>query len=223
MAALALLFFVLIIRTWNLQDTNGAAFAQQSAYNSLDVTTLLAPRGIITDVNGIIVAENVESEDGMRRNYPASSPGQIIGYVSYPKKDAKGIYYEIRTKQVLPVLKRSMICFLPEERSIAHRDGMRLAEFVPRAPSSRPKKDEHSGSLLTPTWSGSSHARCEIRRVATALSPAPALLWMSGAARCAPYRLASQLRARMLWRTAVRPASWPHTPQIPGARFLITR
>ena len=94
-AALALLFFVLIIRTWNLQITGGAAFAQQSAYNSLDVTTLFAPRGIITDVNGIIVAENVESEDGnVRRNYPASSLGQIIGYVSYPKKDAKGIYYD---------------------------------------------------------------------------------------------------------------------------------
>ena len=95
MAALALLFFVLIIRTWNLQITGGAAFAQQSAYNSLEVTTLFAPRGIITDVNGIIVAENVESEDGnVRRNYPASSLGQIIGYVSYPKKDAKGIYYD---------------------------------------------------------------------------------------------------------------------------------
>ena len=95
MAALALLFFVLIIRTWNLQITSGAAFAQQSAYNSLEVTTLFAPRGIITDVNGIIVAENVESEDGnVRRNYPVSSLGQIIGYVSYPKKDAKGIYYD---------------------------------------------------------------------------------------------------------------------------------
>ena len=95
MAALALLFFVLIIRTWNLQITGGAAFAQQSAYNSLEVTTLFAPRGIITDVNGIIVAENVESEDGnVRRNYPVSSLGQIIGYVSYPKKDAKGIYYD---------------------------------------------------------------------------------------------------------------------------------
>ena len=95
MAALALLFFILIIRTWNLQITSGAAFAQQSAYNSLEVTTLFAPRGIITDVNGIIVAENVESEDGnVRRNYPVSSLGQIIGYVSYPKKDAKGIYYD---------------------------------------------------------------------------------------------------------------------------------
>ena len=94
-AALALLFFVLATRTWNLQITNGAAFAEESAHNSLDVTTLFAPRGIIVDVNGVVVAENVAEEDGsVRRNYPVPSLGQIIGYVSYPKKDAKGIYYD---------------------------------------------------------------------------------------------------------------------------------
>ncbi len=94
-AALALLFFVLATRTWNLQITNGAAFAEESAHNSLDVTTLFAPRGIIVDVNGVVVAENVEKEDGsVRRNYPVPSLGQIIGYVSYPKKDARGMYYD---------------------------------------------------------------------------------------------------------------------------------
>ena len=98
-AALALLFFVLAARIWNLQITNGAAFAEESAHNSLEVTTLFAPRGIIVDVNGVVVAENVAKENGredgsVRRNYPVSSLGQIIGYVSYPKKDAKGIYYD---------------------------------------------------------------------------------------------------------------------------------
>lgn len=94
-AALAMLFFVLIIRAWNLQITNGAAFAAESAHNSLEVATLFAPRGIITDVNGVVVAENVAREDGsVKRNYPVPSLGQIIGYVSYPKKDAKGIYYD---------------------------------------------------------------------------------------------------------------------------------
>lgn len=94
-AVLALLFLVLAARTWNLQVTNGAVFAQESAHNSLDVTTLFAPRGIIVDVNGVVIAENVAKEDGsVRRNYPVSSLGQIIGYVSHPKKDAKGIYYD---------------------------------------------------------------------------------------------------------------------------------
>ncbi|MCX6787599.1 MAG: penicillin-binding transpeptidase domain-containing protein [Candidatus Kaiserbacteria bacterium] len=95
---LAFLMLVLVIRTWNLQVLNGASFASDSAHNSLEVRTLFAPRGVIIDSKGVVVAENVEKEDGsMKRNYPVPSLGHIIGYVSYPKKDAKGVYYE--TKQ----------------------------------------------------------------------------------------------------------------------------
>ncbi|TSC69817.1 MAG: penicillin-binding protein 2, partial [Parcubacteria group bacterium Gr01-1014_49] len=95
---LTLFFLVLITRAWNLQVTHGADFAAESARNSLEARTLFAPRGIIIDVNGATVAENIEKEDGsVRRNYPVPALGQIIGYVSYPKKDAKGIYYD--TKQ----------------------------------------------------------------------------------------------------------------------------
>ncbi len=94
-ATLSVLFLVLIVRTWNLQMTNGAAFAAESAHNSLEVRTLFAPRGIITDINGIVVAENVESDNGtVVRNYPFPSFSKILGYVSYPKKDARGIYYD---------------------------------------------------------------------------------------------------------------------------------
>ncbi len=94
-AVLALLFFILVARTWNLQITNGDAFAAESKNNSLEAKTLFALRGIITDVNGVVLAENVEKEDGIvKRNYPVPSLGQIIGYVSYPKKDSKGIYYD---------------------------------------------------------------------------------------------------------------------------------
>ncbi|HEY4501004.1 MAG TPA: penicillin-binding transpeptidase domain-containing protein [Candidatus Paceibacterota bacterium] len=93
--ALAILFLVLVIRTGNLQITNGAEFAAESAHNSLEAKILFAPRGVITDVNGIVIAENVTKEDGsIKRNYLVPSLGQIIGYVSYPKKDAKGIYYD---------------------------------------------------------------------------------------------------------------------------------
>src|SRR3989344_4776439 len=93
--ALALLFCILILRTWNLQVINGAAYAVESAHNSLEVTILFAPRGIITDTNGALLAENVESADGsIERNYPYPSFSQIIGYVSYPKKDVNGNYYD---------------------------------------------------------------------------------------------------------------------------------
>jgi len=96
--ALAALFLIIIVRTWNLQITNGATFASESAHNSLESVTLFAPRGVITDIFGVVLAENVEKPDGtMGRNYPFPSLGQIIGYVSHPKKDAKGVYYD--TKQ----------------------------------------------------------------------------------------------------------------------------
>lgn len=99
-AGLVLLFLTLVVRTWNLQITNGAEFAAESAHNSLEVKTLFAARGIITDVNGIVLAENVTNNNGLpgddfaERNYTLPSIGQIIGYVSYPKKDSKGVYYD---------------------------------------------------------------------------------------------------------------------------------
>ena len=98
---LSLLFIVLIVRSWNLQVINGDYFAEESTHNSLDVATLFAPRSVITDINGVVLAQNVEDKDGvMRREYPIPSFGQIIGYVSYPKKDSKGIYYETEEKGV---------------------------------------------------------------------------------------------------------------------------
>ena len=94
-SVLAFLFLILVVRSWNIQITNGSAFAAMSARNSLEVRTLFAPRGIITDMHGVVLAENVEKSDGsVIRNYPLPSLSQIIGYVSYPKKDTRGIYYD---------------------------------------------------------------------------------------------------------------------------------
>lgn len=93
---LTLLVSVLLVRSWNLEVTNGEAFATESAQNSLEARTLFAPRGVITDINGIMLAENVQSRDqgSMERVYPFPSLSHVIGYVSYPKKDSKGIYYD---------------------------------------------------------------------------------------------------------------------------------
>lgn len=100
-AVLVLLFSVLVVRTWNLEITHGTTFAAESADNSLEARILFAPRGVITDAGGAVLAENIENDEGglsdqgsIRRNYPVPSLGQIIGYVSRPKKDAKGVYYD---------------------------------------------------------------------------------------------------------------------------------
>lgn len=92
---------VLFIRAGYLQVVQGATFAAESAHNSLEVAILFAPRGIITDRNGVVLAENVErTTGGMGRYYPLPELGQIIGYVSHPKKDASGNYYDTRQKGI---------------------------------------------------------------------------------------------------------------------------
>lgn len=92
---LGVAFFVLGARVADLQVLQGAAFAEQSAHNSLVATVLFAPRGLIEDMYGVVLAGNGEQSDGgVRRLYPYPELGQIIGYVSYPKKDSSGNYYD---------------------------------------------------------------------------------------------------------------------------------
>ncbi len=90
------LFIVLILRAWTIEVRDGALYATESAHNSLAVTTLFAPRGVITDMHGVVIAENVEQPDGsVERHYAIPSLSQVTGYVSYPKKDAHGVYYDM--------------------------------------------------------------------------------------------------------------------------------
>ncbi len=90
------LFSILIIRAWSIEVRDGALYAVESAHNSLAVTTLFAPRGVITDMRGVVIAENVEQADGsIERQYTIPSLSQVTGYVSYPKKDAHGVYYDM--------------------------------------------------------------------------------------------------------------------------------
>lgn len=100
---LGILTSVLAVRAGYLQIIRGEAFAAQSANNSLEATLVFAPRGVITDRNGVVLADNTEREDQstttplaptMGRRYPFPAFGQIIGYVSYPKKDKNGVYYD---------------------------------------------------------------------------------------------------------------------------------
>lgn len=95
LVVLSLMFCVLVVRAAHLEIINGAAFAAESARNSLESTTLFAPRGVITDRMGSVLAHNVAVSDGsVKREYLVPELGQIIGYVSYPKKDSSGNYYD---------------------------------------------------------------------------------------------------------------------------------
>ncbi len=93
--ALGILSLILILRAADLQIIKGPVFAEESANNSLSSEILFAQRGVITDRYGKIITENIKRSDGsVRRYYKLPEMGSIIGYVSSPKKDSSGRYYD---------------------------------------------------------------------------------------------------------------------------------
>ena len=101
---LSILFLILFVRSWNIEITNGALYADASAHNSLEIKTIFAPRGTITDMHGTVLAENVERYDGsVERRYTMPSLSQVTGYVSYPKKDNNGVYYDTSEKGITAI------------------------------------------------------------------------------------------------------------------------
>lgn len=98
----SLLLLILLGQAWNLEVRQGDTFAAQSARNSLRQTILFPNRGAITDRNGVVLAENVTEASSTassttRRVYKTPGFANVVGYVSYPKKDSNGNYYETDT------------------------------------------------------------------------------------------------------------------------------
>lgn len=95
-------FFLLIgaLFFWklnSLQLINGDTFLKRSNDNSLNTIPLFADRGIIKDRNGVDLAWNtyVEGNDFPDRSYIRDAGfAHLVGYVSYPAKDQKGIYWK---------------------------------------------------------------------------------------------------------------------------------
>ncbi len=55
----AVLFFVFVVRFWYLQIHKGEAFSEQAQQNRLREESIFAPRGLISDASGTILADNV--------------------------------------------------------------------------------------------------------------------------------------------------------------------
>ncbi len=113
-------FFVILIlflvKVMSLQVTHGDDFLAKSENNRLDHTPLFAMRGVIYDRNKVPLAWNSFDDEAARvalimsdtstttekmpfphRSYIASPGfGHTLGYVSYPKRDSKGHYYQER-------------------------------------------------------------------------------------------------------------------------------
>lgn len=90
-----LVFAALTAQAANLELIKGAKFALQSEKNRLRPQVLFAERGAILDRNGTALVSNEEEPDGtVKRTYASPGFAHLLGYVSYPKKDSAGNYYD---------------------------------------------------------------------------------------------------------------------------------
>lgn len=95
---LVCLFFV--GRLGMLQIVHGEKYRQKSEQNSLEHIPIFADRGLIYDRNGVELAWNTirsESEPAVRQYIDREGFASLLGYVSYPAKDEKGIFWQLRT------------------------------------------------------------------------------------------------------------------------------
>lgn len=96
---ICIVFIILIGQAANLEIIQGKALALRSEKNRLRPEVLFAQRGAILDRNGVELASNIESEEGtITRRYESTGFSHLLGYVSYPKKDSSGNYYDTDIK-----------------------------------------------------------------------------------------------------------------------------
>ncbi len=95
----ALIFCGLLYKVFMLQIVNGEQNYYLSENNRLKDEIIFATRGNIYDRNDEAIVWNEpqsENEDFAKRVYTKREGiSGLLGYVSYPKKDAKGFYYEL--------------------------------------------------------------------------------------------------------------------------------
>lgn len=90
-------------RIFFLQVIEYDTFSARAEENRLNHSIVLAERGIITDRKGELLAGNSTGlEAGLaKRTYPLGpAAAHIVGYVSYPKKDPNGYWFQDATQGV---------------------------------------------------------------------------------------------------------------------------
>jgi penicillin-binding protein 2 len=85
-------------KIFTLQVTNGAELKAIAENNSVSKAVIIAERGVVYDRTGELVVWNEVDERGVhdfpiRAYTDRSGLGQVLGYVSYPKKDNRGFYF----------------------------------------------------------------------------------------------------------------------------------
>jgi penicillin-binding protein 2 len=92
---IGVIFFALVAQAARLEIVQGSSYAARSEKNRLRPEVLFAQRGAILDRNGVSLVSNNVADDGtVARQYQTPGFGHLLGYVSYPKKDSSGHYYD---------------------------------------------------------------------------------------------------------------------------------
>ena len=96
-ALFCLVALLFLGRLWTVQVVAGGEYAQKSEQNRLGHSVIIAERGIIYDKNGVELAWNIplEGEQFSERTCATTTgTAHLLGYVSLPRKDSSGIYYQ---------------------------------------------------------------------------------------------------------------------------------
>jgi penicillin-binding protein 2 len=92
---ISIIFVALVAQAAHLEIGLGAHYAKQSQDNLLRPEVLFAQRGAVMDTNGVPLITNQPTANGfVQRVYKTPGFSELLGYVSYPKKDSSGQYYD---------------------------------------------------------------------------------------------------------------------------------
>ncbi len=138
-----LILLALVGRLSILQIAEGSTYKERSEQNRLEESTVFARRGVLYDRRGTELAWNTRDtpEPFASRSYiDAAGFGHILGYITLPKKDSSGKFYEVEYKGVAGT-ERSF------NDQLSGENGKRMIEVDAHGAV-------HSESVLTPPRDG---------------------------------------------------------------------
>lgn len=104
---IAALFVIFIAQTYTLQVIKGEDYKQKAEKNQFVSVPILSQRGRILDRNGVVLAETIKKDvstssvavqildNNFYRKYnEVEGISHVLGYVKYPQKDDKGVYWQ---------------------------------------------------------------------------------------------------------------------------------
>lgn len=87
-----------LYQLYQLQVVSGASYRAVAENNQIDEQVIIAERGVVTDRTGEMMIWN-ETDESNEYDFPIRAYtdrmglGQVLGYVSYPKRDDRGVFF----------------------------------------------------------------------------------------------------------------------------------